>query len=89
MAEILADSFRSVGLLLFKDPETDKAGWDRERAFTTTGQIPGNTFLSYLLLLKGHCRGDFFVFWSKLLKFLTRFLFANIKLSDFSLKNKL
>ena len=30
--------------------------------------------------LRGHCHGDFSVFWSKLLKYLTSYLFANIKL---------
>ena len=29
---------------------------------------------------KGHCPEDFSVFWSKLLKYLTRYLFVNIKL---------
>ena len=33
-----------------------------------------------LELLKGHCHGDFAVFWSKLLKCLTKNLFAKIKL---------
>ena len=31
-------------------------------------------------LLKGHCHGDFAVFWSKLLKYLTKNLFCNMKL---------
>ena len=30
--------------------------------------------------LKGHCHGDFAVFWSKLLKHLTKNLLANMKL---------
>ena len=30
--------------------------------------------------LEGHCHRDFSVFWSKLLNYLTRYLFANIKL---------
>ena len=31
-------------------------------------------------LLKGQCHGDFSVFWSNLLKYVTRYLFSNIKL---------
>ena len=31
-------------------------------------------------MLKGHCHGDFAVFWSKLLKHLMKNLFANVKL---------
>ena len=30
--------------------------------------------------LKGHCRGNFAIFWSKPLKYLTRSLFFNMKL---------
>ena len=30
--------------------------------------------------LKGHCHGDFAVFWSKLLRHLTKNLFADVKL---------
>ena len=29
--------------------------------------------------LKGHCHGDFAVFWSKMFKYLTKNLFCNIK----------
>ena len=35
------------------------------------------TVLSYL---KGHCHGNFAIFWSKPLKYLTKSLFFNMKL---------
>ena len=41
------------------------------------------------LRLKGHCHGDFSVFCSKLLKYLTRYLFSNIKLLLEERKNKI
>ena len=31
-------------------------------------------------MLKGHCHGNFAIFWSKLLKYLTKSLFFNMKL---------
>ena len=34
--------------------------------------------IMYLALLKGHCRGDFAVFWSKQLKYLTKNFFPNM-----------
>ena len=41
--------------------------------------VPLNYILFYVIL-NGHCHGDFAVFWSKQLKYLTKNLFSNMKL---------
>ena len=48
----------------------------------TSGDLKSGDLLSILPppLLKGHCHGNFAIFWSKPLKYLTESLFFNMKL---------
>ena len=42
--------------------------------------VPSIATTHNYLLLKGHCHGNFAIFWSKPLKYLTKSLFFNMKL---------